>query len=67
MCQTIVRHICYVNSLKLLDLERKTRLEPALRAGISRELLFTPPNPLVGGNLGSLVRVSLQKIKMVGI
>ena len=38
-----------------LCVERKTRLEPALRACNSRELLFTPPNPLKGGTLGSLV------------
>ena len=45
---------CLILSSKLLDLERKTSHEPAF-AGISRELLFTPPNPLTGGTLGSLV------------
>ena len=35
---------CLILSSKLLDLERKTRLELAF-AGISRELMFTPPTP----------------------
>ena len=39
---------------KPFDFERKTSHEPAF-AGISRELLFTLPNPLTGGTLGSLV------------
>ena len=47
-------------SSKLLDLERKTSHEPAF-AGISRELLFTPPNPLEGGILGSLVRAIITE------
>ena len=49
--------------LSFIVLERKTRLEPALRAGISREILFTPPAP-GRGVLGSLVAsLSPQGIK----
>ena len=39
--------LCYPSCV-----ERKTRLEPAF-AGISRELMFTPPTP-ERGDLGSL-------------
>ena len=58
---------CRKGSVLCEVIKRKTRLEPAIRACIYRELLLVPPNPLEGGNLGSLVRVSLQKIKMVGV
>ena len=36
-----------------LGAENETRAR-ATRRHISREILFTPPNPLVGGTLGSL-------------
>ena len=45
---------CLILSLKLLDLERKTRLKPALRVGNFSRTIFTPPTPK-RGDLGSLV------------
>ena len=45
-------HFCVISPF--LHFERKTRLEPAKRA-VARAFLLTPPNPLAGGIVGSLV------------
>ncbi len=47
-----ITHFCVISPF--LHFERKTRLEPAKRA-VARAFLLTPPNPLTGGIVGSLV------------
>ena len=52
--------------LKTFGLGAENEPRARIRGHFSRTI-FTPPNPLEGGNMGSLMRVSLQKIKMVGV